>query len=410
LPSVACLPLDSTDRERFWRSLGAYGSDLDELLAYSAGKFNHAHLPSRYPLPDEPFIDAWQSYVERSRTLGVLACLREAMLQLRFPIQQGISQTDAYRAVTRRGRLSDLPSSAGPRLHTPDGLKLWLQQTPAGRIPVLQAAVREDFVALVQALTKRNEPVPVPASMGACIVSGYPNWGRIFELRREWEAAPSGTRSPPDWNGRLREIGRCPSLYQDRFILLSPGPYSATSAEQVGIEGSEWNRRSLLIRLEHECTHYFTSQVLGSMSNSLIDELIADYMGIVASEGRYRADWFLRFVGLENFPHYRAQGRLEIYRGEPPLSEGAFRVLRTAVLGAAENLEQVDARRLWQLGAGRPVDISVHKAHVIIALSRMGLETLAAPGAARRFEEALHLEAEAPFLPDVRAAAGPVPA
>ena len=34
--------------------------------------------------------------------------------------------------------------------------------TMAGRIPVLLSADRDDFVALVQAFTDRNEPVPVP--------------------------------------------------------------------------------------------------------------------------------------------------------------------------------------------------------------------------------------------------------
>lgn len=46
----------------------------------------------------------------------------------------------------------------------------------------------------------------------------------------------------------------------------------------------------------------------------MLDELIADYAGIVAAWGRYRADWFLRFVGLEDYPRYREGGRLQNYR------------------------------------------------------------------------------------------------
>ena len=30
------------------------------------------------------------------------------------------------------------------------------------------------------------------------------------------------------------------------------------------------------------------------MRNNILDELVADYMGITAAAGRYRADWFLR--------------------------------------------------------------------------------------------------------------------
>lgn len=78
----------------------------------------------------------------------------------------------------------------------------------------------------------------------------------------------------------------------------------------------------------------------------VLDELIADYFGILAAQGRYRADWFLRFVGLEQFPHYRPRGRLHLYLGEPPLSEGAFRVLQALVKAAAENLERFDQEHL----------------------------------------------------------------
>jgi len=74
----------------------------------------------------------------------------------------------------------------------------------------------------------------------------------------------------------------------------------------MGMDESTWHSLSLIIRLSHECTHYFTRRLFGSMRNNLLDELIADYQGIVAANGgRYRADWFLRFVGLESFPDYR---------------------------------------------------------------------------------------------------------
>jgi len=64
------------------------------------------------------------------------------------------------------------------------------------------------------------------------------------------------------------------------------------------------------------------------MRNNLLDEVIADYFGITAACGRFRADWLLRFFGLESYPRYRAGGRLEHYRGDPPLSDAAFLVLQ----------------------------------------------------------------------------------
>ena len=83
-------------------------------------------------------------------------------------------------------------------------------------------------------------------------------------------------------------------LYQDRFLILSTGPYSNVAAREVGLSDSRWRETSTAIRLEHECTHYFTLRVFGSMRNNLLDELIADFMGITAADGRYRSDWFLR--------------------------------------------------------------------------------------------------------------------
>jgi hypothetical protein len=250
------------------------------------------------------------------------------------------------------------------------------------------AEARADFDTLVQALTRYNEPWPVPASMGACIVTGYNNWGRILELRRRWQGIDPDRRSPATWPARLRELAEQPQLYQDRFILLSSGPYSGVPAAALGLDEATWKRQSLTIRLEHECTHYFTSQVLGAMNNALADELIADYMGIVATGAGYRADWFLRFMGLEAFPRYREGGRMDIYRGEPRLSDGAFTVLQHAVRQAAHNLQRIDELRAALPGPALDDD-GQGKARVILALARLGLEGLAAPGAAGRFADLL---------------------
>jgi hypothetical protein len=54
----------------------------------------------------------------------------------------------------------------------------------AGRVPVPVAGDRSDFVSLVQAFAERNEPAPVPESMGACIVKGFNNWDRIATFRK----------------------------------------------------------------------------------------------------------------------------------------------------------------------------------------------------------------------------------
>lgn len=356
------------------RGFGAGPEAAAELLAYNRSAFV---FPASLdlPLPDEPFVGVWRGYAEQAAREGVLPVLREHLLQLRFPVAEGVSAGEAYQAATRRGTV---PESADPlRLEDPAGLRLFIHPTPAGAVPVLQTACRADFEALVRALTKRNEPVPLPASMGACMVGGYNNWGRVAEMRRRWEAGEVEAGAG-EWSAAFAVLKERKELYQDRFVLLSGGAYSGVPAEAMEMEPQAWNHASIVIRLEHECAHYLTRRVLGSMRNNLLDELIADYAGIVAAAGRYRADWFLRFMGLEGADGCREGGRLWNYRGTPPLSDAAFAVLQRLVRAAAAQLEAFDARLA---DAPRtPADA----ARVLLVLAAFTLEELAADGAAGR--------------------------
>ena len=89
-------------------------------------------------------------------------------MQLRFPIEPGVSESPAYRAATRRG-IWPAPESRGLELTRPAELRLFLAETPVGRVPVILATAREDFVALVRALGHKNEPWPIPDAVGATI-------------------------------------------------------------------------------------------------------------------------------------------------------------------------------------------------------------------------------------------------
>lgn len=329
---------DAAERELrdAWRAHGAAGTVLDELVAYSGRPLSLADAEgARFPLEDEPFAAAWDGYVREAGERGVWATLRDRLVQLRFPVAAGMSERPEYLAATRRGILP--PAGPGLVLNAPGELRLWMQPTPAGRIGVLRVPDRGDFESLVRALTARNEPRPVAASMGACIVSGYNNWDRVAALRRTWECAHPGA-GEAGWRAELQLLLPSKELYQDRFILLSDGCYSATPAEALGLEPGEWLRLSGVIRLEHECAHYLMRRVFGPMRNSLHDELLADHAGITAAVGAFRADWFLRFVGLEAYPRYRPGGRLENYRGTPPLSDAAFELLQTVVVRASQRL------------------------------------------------------------------------
>jgi hypothetical protein len=381
-----------TNRQRMdlLASYGATGSEIEELLAYDRNAFDEhrTDAPPVLPLPAESHVAAWERYALEAAETGAFAALQRRLVQLRFPIREGISQTEAYRAATLRGAPTEgMTEASGLVLTRPDELRLIVHPNPAGPIPVLIPGGRTDFVALVRALTMRNEPGPVPGSMGACMVSGLNNWDRILEHRRRWEAE-GGDRSDTGWREEFRRLVPHKELYQDRLLILSDGPYSNVSAGEMGLTEQEWRRTSTTIRLEHECTHYFTLRVFGSMRNNLLDELIADYAGITAV-GPYRADWFLRFMGLEAFPAYREGGRLQNYRGEPPLSDGAFRALQGLVKDAAENLGNLDLDPAYQ--PGREME---DRAGTLLALTGFRLEELAVPEAPGRILRAVRRESE----------------
>lgn len=364
---------------------GASSAETEELLAYNTNRFDLEALNSevRFPLPDEPFVAFWEPLVEESRRRGAFAVLREHLPQLRFPIRLGISQTEPYLNATRKGaQLESLPEATGLELEHPEAIELDLYASPAGRIPLLIARRRAEFVALIQALARRNEPASVPVAQGALMVSGYNNWSRIRELRRRWEESDEPVRGSATWAEEFRRIQERRALYQDRFILLSDGPYSAVPAADLGLDDGQWRELSLVIRRDHECSHYLTRRLLGSMQDNVLDELIADYTGLSAATGRFRADWFLRFIGLEDFPRYRSGSRLDIYRGKPPLSDGAFRVLHRLVKAAAENLERFDA------GLSADVRTVQGRGLMISALASLRLEDLAAPEGQALLKEA----------------------
>ncbi len=371
-------------KSKILKTHGAGVEEIEELSVYNQNLFDTLNLPKTltFPLESESHITIWQEYLSLANKIGVWSTLKNALVQLNFPVQEGISQTDFYRAATLKGTdPQTIPEATGLVLQEPEKLGLRLHQSLAGTIPVLLPGNRSDFEALVRALTKRNEPQAIPASMGACMIGGYNNWDRIRHYRQQWFIKNPDNCSEVAWQKEFKNLIPQKELYRDCFIILSNGFYSDVAAEAINLTEAEWREFSLTIRLEHECTHYFTRRLFGSMQNNLLDELIADYRGITAVLGYYRADWFLRFMGLESFPKYRASGRLQNYRGKPPLSDRAFAVLQALVVSAANNLEQIDR------AFAKELELSHNQASILIALANLSLEELASDRALLRFRE-----------------------
>ena len=364
-------------RQRALEAKGVDPSGFDAVFAYT-NKPESFHAPDgcpSFPLDDEPHIDVWEGYAREASRGGALNALQRHFAQMRFPIRLGMSQEPAYLDATRKGK-REPPDAAGsgPTFVRADSLDLRVYETIAGRVPILVAGHRRDFVTLVQAFTERNEPNEVPPSMGACIVNGLNNWDRVAAYRVNWEAAHADEARAGGWSGEFKRMAANKPLYQDRLIILSRGPYSAIDARDVRMNEDDWLAKSLVIRREHECAHYFTYRVFRSMRNNILDELVADFVGLVRAFGGYRSDLARLFLGLEAFPTIRAGSRIEVYRGD--LSDAALSTVAALAVDATHNLQKA-SDALPDLA-----DDLAALARTIYALYSLTLEELAAPGMA----------------------------
>lgn len=337
--------------------------------------FDHTHTMgwNQIPPPDELFISDWQGYIKDFSRQGSIVSLRQNLVQLNFPVNAGMSKNSNYQLATRSGAdTSAMPEATGVELEEPGKLKIYLYQTLSGKIPVIQVNNRNDFETLVRVFAHRNEPVLIPPSMGACMIKGYNNWDRVKKYKDKW-LSDNGYQETPDllWRLEFEKIKSQTELYRDSFLILSDKEYSNVPAEMLGIADDEWRRLSLVLRREHEATHYCTLRFWGSARNHLLDELIADYMGLVAATGRYRAHWFLCFMGLEDYPAYRTGGRLANYLKDRQLSGEAFEELKSYIYNAARNLEIFSDRY------GPCICEGEGKYQMLLAMAKMNLIELA---------------------------------
>ncbi len=367
---------EATDAERTARRrevlarLGASSGVAEELLAANAPRFPAKVGASRgpFPLEDEPHLEVWREYLGEARQRSAIAALSGRLVQLGFPVREGISRSGAYLAATRRG--APVPAGPGLELEDPEAIELELYPSLGGSIPLLTATRRGDFVTLVRALSARNEPVPVPDSMGACIVSGLVNWDRVHRHRRAWEERHPDAGEEA-WRHEFSALASRRELYQDRLILSSRGPYSGLAASRVGLPAGEWERLSLRLRRAHEAAHYLTLRVFGRLQHNVLEELVADFAGLVETFGEYRAELARAFLGVESPTQVRPEGRLANYRGSPPLSEEAFEVQARLVSAAIDSLGRIAAAA--GPGLARPHRLAA----LVCALVPLSLEELA---------------------------------
>jgi uncharacterized protein DUF7005 len=308
-------------------------SVLVELLRYTESPY--LKVPSGSQEFDGNSDTFWLEFVSGLEACDVLGCLEEVMPQLRFPVAEGMRSDPEYREATLKGGQQGV--RGGLELKYPSEFRLVLHDAGFGSVPALMPKGREDFRALVQAIMGRNEPIEVPDSMGACVVAGYNNWGRIHRMKSQFLV----DHPFESWAQRFAEIRKSPELYTDQFFIISDGPYSGVSSSALDLAEDSWCELSSQIRLHHESFHLFCRRFHGTMQSNALDETFADFMGLIQSLGTFDQSWFYLFMGLER-EQYREGGRLQNYCQQ--LSKPAFEIVCRLTRDAGRNLSGVSSR------------------------------------------------------------------
>ncbi len=129
-----------------------------------------------------------------------------------------------------------------------------------------------------------------------------------------------------------------------RFIILSSKPYSNILASELELDENEWLKKSMIIRREHECTHYFTKLHYGISRNCLHDELMADFFGLYEAFGYYKAEYFLKFMGI--IPG--SGGRLKFYLPDNGRNKKIYRAISMIAESCAVNLEKWSESQIFK--------------------------------------------------------------
>ena len=177
---------------------------------------------------------------------------------------------------------------------SPGSVEIKMYSSFAGKIPIIYARDTEDFEKLVTNIAYKGIRPERIGSTGASFVHGKTT----------------------------------------RFIILSAKPYSNVPASELGLDEDDWAEKSMILRRGHECTHYFTKQTFGITNNILHDEIMADFIGMYEAFGFYRAEWFLRFMGI--IPG--SGSRLGFYTKDlsPDVCGAVSEILETAAYGLEE--------------------------------------------------------------------------
>lgn len=154
------------------------------------------------------------------------------------------------------------------------------------------------------------------------MISGVINWEKIENHKKEYLSSGN-----PDWNMEFRRFTSRAENFKDRVLVLSGGPYSNYPAEKAGYTEKEWKQISVDIRMYHECTHYVCRRRWQEKQNAVMDEVVADAIGLLGAVGHFDKKLAMEFLGITEEGKY-VGGRLKVYVKEEELDEAAELALK----------------------------------------------------------------------------------
>lgn len=260
--------------------------------------------------------------------------------QLTLPIERGMSASDAYRDIVRKGKF---PEEFPNHFYGTDEDCVFYIDTPAGKAEVLYLADRRDFRRFLQSIVYRCEPVKIPDSTGAMHISGITNWRKIHVHKEEY--LRDGNL---DWSREFRRFTAEPANFKDTLIIVSKGEYSGLPYTEAGFSREEWLKTSLTIRIYHELTHFVCRKLCPEHKDIIWDEVVADCIGICKALGYYDTILAQKLLGVEG-DFYRHGGRLENYVEEDISTEECCRGVKAQITELEKLSAGCETSDIWGL-------------------------------------------------------------
>ncbi|MGN1137155.1 MAG: DUF7005 family protein [Oscillospiraceae bacterium] len=256
---------------------------------------------------------------------SVLPLLSEMYPQLYLSPENG--GQEQYAAVVRQGQPPLKKDLSHFTMDEEDSLII--ENTPAGKVCVITLNNRKDFETFYTIMGCRCVPTEISRTMGASILNGVINRGRIEQHREAFFKKELDEGRIPDWISEFKRFTSDKANYLDTLILLSTGDYSNIPGEQFGYEEKEWRELSHAIRKAHECTHFICRKKFPEQKEPVWDEICADAIGIISALGRFNVNMEEVFLGVNEQGY--SGGRLENYADAETLDSLSVKIHKVLI-------------------------------------------------------------------------------